>query len=104
MQPVAARSLLLYVLFWLNLTLVRLCCVSRFAVSLSFCCDYCCVQAKSKEPELALEVLRSIIRALLVFNQIPGVELCTQYTHFYKQVCATSLMQKLIQEEYQTGK
>ena len=31
-------------------------------------------EAKSKEPEQALEVLRSIVRALLVFNQIPGEE------------------------------
>jgi len=56
-------------------------------------------QAKGKEPEAAMEVLRSITRALLVFNQIPGVELCTQYTHFYKQVCATSLMNQLLKEQ-----
>lgn len=56
-------------------------------------------EAKSKEPETALEVLRSIVRALLVFNQIPGVELCTQYSHFFKQVQATSIMQGLIAEQ-----
>ena len=55
-------------------------------------------QAKSKEPESAQEVLRSIVRALLVFNQIPGVELCAQYAHFFKQVQATSVMQALIRE------
>ena len=57
------------------------------------------VQAKTKEPESALEVLRAIVRALLVFNQIQGVELCTKYVHFFKQVQATSLMNSLIKEQ-----
>jgi len=55
-------------------------------------------EAKSKEPEQALDVLRSIVRALLVFNTIPGVEQCASYAHFYKQVCATTLMAQIIQE------
>jgi hypothetical protein len=38
------------------------------------------------------------VRALLVFNSIPGVELCTQYAHFFKQVQATSIMANIIKE------
>jgi len=55
-------------------------------------------EAKSKEPEQALDILRAIVRALLVFNTVPGVELCTKYMHFYRQVQATSLCATLIKE------
>jgi cullin-associated NEDD8-dissociated protein 1 len=55
-------------------------------------------EAKSKEPEQALDILRAIVRALLVFNTVPGVELCTKYMHFFRQVQATSLCATLIKE------
>jgi len=60
-------------------------------------------EAKSKEPEQALDILRAIVRALLVFNKVPGVELCTKYMHFFRQVQATSLMKTLIDEANRAG-
>jgi cullin-associated NEDD8-dissociated protein 1 len=56
-------------------------------------------ETKTSDPYNALEVLRVIVRALLVFNQIPGVELCTKYMHFFRQVKATSMMSNLIKEQ-----
>ena len=56
-----------------------------------------------KEPESAMECLRAVVRCMLVFNAMDGVELCTSYTHFFKQVCATPLL-VLIIKETQTAK
>ena len=52
----------------------------------------------TKEPESALECLRAVVRCMLVFNGMEGVELCTAYTHFFKQVCATPLLVQMIKE------
>ena len=52
----------------------------------------------TKEPESALECLRAVVRCMLVFNAMEGVELCTVYTHFFKQVCATPLLVQMIKE------
>ena len=52
----------------------------------------------SKEPENAQECLRAVVRCMLVFNAMEGVELCTVYTHFFKQVCATPLLVQMIKE------
>jgi cullin-associated NEDD8-dissociated protein 1 len=55
--------------------------------------------AKAKEPDpVAVDCLRSFLRAMGTFNKIPGVELCTKYTHFYKQVCATPILAQMQKE------
>jgi cullin-associated NEDD8-dissociated protein 1 len=55
--------------------------------------------AKAKEPDpVAIDCLRAFLRAMGVFNKIPGVELCTKYTHFYKQVCATPILAQMQKE------
>ena len=55
----------------------------------------------TKEPESAVECLRAVVRCMAVFNQMEGVELCTVYTHFFKQVCATPLLVQIIKETQQ---
>jgi cullin-associated NEDD8-dissociated protein 1 len=54
--------------------------------------------AKTKEPEVALECLRALMRAMIQWNTIPGVELCGLYTHFFKQVCATPILAQMLKE------
>jgi len=55
--------------------------------------------AKAKEPDpVAVDCLRAFLRAMMIFNKIPGVELCTKYTHFYKQVCATPILAQMQKE------
>ena len=41
---------------------------------------------------------------MLQFNAMDGVELCTAYTHFFKQVCATPLLVTIIKDTQQQEK
>jgi hypothetical protein len=33
-----------------------------------------------------------------MFNHLPGVELCTKYTYFFKQIGATALLKPMIKD------
>ena len=55
-------------------------------------------KGEREQKETALDCLRACMRCFLVFNAMDGVEHCTQYTHFYKQVCATPLLVQLLKE------
>ena len=55
-------------------------------------------KGEREQKETALDCLRAAMRCFLVFNSMEGVEHCTQYTHFYKQVCATPLLVQVIKE------
>jgi hypothetical protein len=54
--------------------------------------------AKAKDPERSLDCLRATLSALLVFNQIPNVQLQQKYTQFFKQVLATPLLAQMLKE------
>ena len=55
-------------------------------------------KGEREQKETAMDCLRAAMRCFLVFNAMEGVEHCTQYTHFYKQVCATPLLVQVIKE------
>jgi hypothetical protein len=54
--------------------------------------------AKAKDPERSIDCLRATLTALLVFNQIPNVQLQQKYTQFFKQVMATPLLAQMLKE------
>jgi len=54
--------------------------------------------AKTKDGEMAKECLRALVASMVMWNQIPGVEMCTKYTQFFKQVCATPLLAGMLKE------
>jgi len=59
--------------------------------------------AKGANGENSADALRTIVRALCHFNRIPGVELCTKYTHFFKQILATPLLAAMLKEMEAAG-
>lgn len=55
--------------------------------------------AKTPEGERSMDCLRAIVKAMTVFNKVPGHEMCTKYNHFYKQVLATPLLKEILQKQ-----
>lgn len=56
-------------------------------------------EANEKEPERALTVLRSSVRALYAMNSIPGVaEMCPKFRDFYARVLQTARLAKMLKE------
>lgn len=55
--------------------------------------------AKTPEGERSMDCLRAIVKALTVFNKVPGHEMCAQYNRFYKQVLATALLKEILQKQ-----
>jgi len=41
---------------------------------------------KAMKDQVAVEVIRAILESMLTWNTIPGIEVCSKYTHFFKQV------------------
>jgi len=56
-----------------------------------------------KEAQKDLDVLRAFVKSMVIFNKVPGVELCTKYTKFFKQVVATALLKDMLEEITKAG-
>eukprot|EP00457_Paulinella_chromatophora_P000435 gb/GEZN01000435.1/.p1 GENE.gb/GEZN01000435.1/~~gb/GEZN01000435.1/.p1 ORF type:complete len:1306 (+),score=196.27 gb/GEZN01000435.1/:54-3971(+) len=46
----------------------------------------------------ARDVLRAFVSASIVFNEVPGVEQCVNWTKFYAQIVATKLLKPMLEE------
>lgn len=53
-------------------------------------------QSKEADPQRALDVLRSSVRALKAVKSIPGSEFCEAFTAFYLRVLQTSLLKDML--------
>jgi len=53
-------------------------------------------EASGNEGERAKDILRSAVRTLVCISKIPGVELCTRFSHFFKLVCNTTILKPIV--------
>eukprot|EP00455_Lapot_gusevi_P028577 TRINITY_DN3053_c0_g2_i1.p1 TRINITY_DN3053_c0_g2~~TRINITY_DN3053_c0_g2_i1.p1 ORF type:complete len:1239 (+),score=571.04 TRINITY_DN3053_c0_g2_i1:71-3787(+) len=53
-------------------------------------------EAKENEPERAIDVLRSAVRALYSIRSIPGAEQCEKFCTFYSRVLQTAQLKEMI--------
>jgi len=65
--------------------------------------DYLKVTKNPKEGQKERDVLRAFVGSMVIFNKVPGVELCTKYTKFFKQVVATQLLKEMLEEITKAG-
>jgi len=65
--------------------------------------DHLKVAKNPKEGQKERDVLRAFVGSMVIFNQVPGVQLCTKYTKFFKQVVATPLLKEMLEEITKAG-
>jgi hypothetical protein len=46
--------------------------------------------------ETSKDCLRAMVKALATFHSLNGIEACAKFTHFYKQILATKVLQELL--------
>lgn len=54
--------------------------------------------SKQAEIEQAMDCLRALVKALCVFNAVPGHEMCVKYATFFKQIRATASLKALLDQ------
>jgi hypothetical protein len=50
----------------------------------------------STQGELSKDCLRAMVKGLTTYHSLAGVEGCAKFTHFYKQILATKVLQELL--------
>jgi len=65
--------------------------------------DHLKVAKNPKEGQKERDVLRAFVNSMVIFNKVPGVELCKEYTKFFKQVVATPLLKEMLEEITKAG-
>lgn len=53
---------------------------------------------KAMADQKNIDCIRAILESMLTWNQMPGVELCSKYTHFFKQVQNTASIATVLVE------
>jgi len=65
--------------------------------------DHLKVSKNPKDSQKERDVLRAFVGSMVIFNKVAGVELCTKYTKFFKQVVATQLLKEMLEEITKAG-